>query len=48
MTTPDPLRWLKRERTVCGPGSNRSRAKARKAAKATGNRIARRARKAAE
>lgn len=42
MKRPDPLRWNKRERVACGPGSNRSRAKARKLAKATGNRQKRR------
>ncbi len=35
-------KWNKRERVACGPGSNRSRAKARRLAKKIGNRIKRR------
>jgi hypothetical protein len=38
----DILRWNKRERVAAGPGSNRSRAKARKQAKRRGNKLARR------
>lgn len=33
--------WDRRERTAAGPGSNRTRAKARKAAKKYGNKVKR-------
>lgn len=38
----DDKRWDKRERNVAGPGSNRSRARARRQAKRRGNRDRRR------
>lgn len=38
----DNLHWDKREKVVCGPGSNRTRAKARRSAKRLGNRMRRR------
>lgn len=41
----DEKNWTRRERKVCGPGSNRSRAKARLRAKTTGNRAIRRRQK---
>lgn len=38
----DPLLWDQREVRAAGPGSNRTRAKARRLAKVTGNRKIRR------